>query len=365
MAMAATITGIVTTNCRRHRCPHPSSSSCLRTMQQTIRHRRTITTTATIITAAIRQPRYFQNYHQQKLQKSNLLSLLRRYSSSPFDYRHNRNQNHNQENRYLPAVNRRRRRHQLCPVDNNNNNNNSTIVLRDQQTFMQQQQNNSYICASSTTKLPSIDLLFFPYYCTNNNINNNVKSRIIFNEQKQQERSRRYFSSSSSLSSFPIRDVTTAAAAGASSSTTSEGNNNTKEGSPADTINPATNNGDGREEDDREGEAAQQPQLPHHHIRVPKYGNQKEIDTIRNLQNARKERARAKTSSNVRRALYGNLFICTAKLGAWLSSGSSSMMSEFVHSVVDCGNQALLLIGLRDTRNVADKRHPYGTFTCT
>lgn len=36
------------------------------------------------------------------------------------------------------------------------------------------------------------------------------------------------------------------------------------------------------------------------------------------------------------------------------------MMSEFVHSVVDCGNQALLLIGLRDTRNVADKRHPYG-----
>jgi zinc transporter 9 len=28
--------------------------------------------------------------------------------------------------------------------------------------------------------------------------------------------------------------------------------------------------------------------------------------------------------------------------------------------VVDCGNQALLLMGLRDSRNVADRRHPYG-----
>eukprot|EP00536_Pseudo-nitzschia_multiseries_P015644 jgi/Psemu1/247016/estExt_Genewise1.C_9250029 len=54
------------------------------------------------------------------------------------------------------------------------------------------------------------------------------------------------------------------------------------------------------------------------------------------------------------------MLICAAKLGAWLSSGSSSMMAEFVHSVVDCGNQALLLIGLRGTRNAADKRHPYG-----
>lgn len=30
------------------------------------------------------------------------------------------------------------------------------------------------------------------------------------------------------------------------------------------------------------------------------------------------------------------------------------------HSVVDCGNQALLLVGLRHTRNAADKQHPYG-----
>ena len=36
------------------------------------------------------------------------------------------------------------------------------------------------------------------------------------------------------------------------------------------------------------------------------------------------------------------------------------MMSEFVHSVVDCGNQSLLLVGLRDSGNVADKTHTYG-----
>jgi hypothetical protein len=65
-------------------------------------------------------------------------------------------------------------------------------------------------------------------------------------------------------------------------------------------------------------------------VPVPQYGQDAD-KAARSLQNARKERARAKTAANVRRALYGNLIICTAKFGAWLSSGSSSMMSEFVY----------------------------------
>jgi len=94
-------------------------------------------------------------------------------------------------------------------------------------------------------------------------------------------------------------------------------------------------------------------------MRVPNFGPDAD-QAVQKLQNARKERARAKTAANVRRALYGNTVICAAKFGAWMSSGSSSMMSEFVHSVVDCGNQALLLMGLRDSKNAADKLHPYG-----
>lgn len=68
----------------------------------------------------------------------------------------------------------------------------------------------------------------------------------------------------------------------------------------------------------------------------------------------------ANTTANVRRALYGNLVILVAKFGAWMSSGSSAMLSEFIHSAVDCGNQSLLLIGLRDSGLEADRKHPYG-----
>jgi len=36
------------------------------------------------------------------------------------------------------------------------------------------------------------------------------------------------------------------------------------------------------------------------------------------------------------------------------------MLSEFIHSCVDCGNQGLLLVGLRDSNNEPDRKHPYG-----
>jgi zinc transporter 9 len=36
------------------------------------------------------------------------------------------------------------------------------------------------------------------------------------------------------------------------------------------------------------------------------------------------------------------------------------MWAEFIHSLVDSGNQALLLMGLRDSRMGADRKHPYG-----
>ena len=36
------------------------------------------------------------------------------------------------------------------------------------------------------------------------------------------------------------------------------------------------------------------------------------------------------------------------------------MFSELVHSVVDYGNQALLLVGLNTSQYAPDRRHPYG-----
>lgn len=94
-------------------------------------------------------------------------------------------------------------------------------------------------------------------------------------------------------------------------------------------------------------------------LKVPNFGPESD-KAVESLQQARKERARAKTAANVWRAMIGNVVICAAKFGAWLSSGSSSMLSEFIHSVVDCGNQGLLLMGLRYSRNAADRTHPYG-----
>ncbi|KAL7567544.1 hypothetical protein ACA910_016964 [Epithemia clementina (nom. ined.)] len=73
-----------------------------------------------------------------------------------------------------------------------------------------------------------------------------------------------------------------------------------------------------------------------------------------------KEKARLKTAQTVNLALVGNVFICGAKFAAWMSSGSSGMLAEFIHSVVDCGNQGLLLLGLRDSTHSADRYHPYG-----
>jgi hypothetical protein len=77
---------------------------------------------------------------------------------------------------------------------------------------------------------------------------------------------------------------------------------------------------------------------------------------VAKIQIKRKQDSQRKTAANVNRALQGNVLICTAKFGAWLSSGSSAMLAEFIHSVVDCGNQSLLLVGLRQSSMVPDRK---------
>src|SRR5262245_56432621 len=59
-------------------------------------------------------------------------------------------------------------------------------------------------------------------------------------------------------------------------------------------------------------------------------------------------------------ALLGNLLVALTKFVAAGLTGSSAMVSEGVHSLVDTGNEILLLYGLRRASRPPDQAHPLG-----
>lgn len=59
-------------------------------------------------------------------------------------------------------------------------------------------------------------------------------------------------------------------------------------------------------------------------------------------------------------ALIGNALIAIMKFIAAFITGSSAMFSEGIHSLVDTGNQMLLLYGLKQAKKPADDRFPFG-----
>lgn len=68
----------------------------------------------------------------------------------------------------------------------------------------------------------------------------------------------------------------------------------------------------------------------------------------------------ASSTKAVLYAFSANLGIAVAKTGAALWTGSGSLLAEAIHSYADCGNQVLLLVGMKRAAREATQKHPMG-----
>jgi cation diffusion facilitator family transporter len=59
-------------------------------------------------------------------------------------------------------------------------------------------------------------------------------------------------------------------------------------------------------------------------------------------------------------ALAANFLIAVTKFIAASATGSSAMISEGIHSLVDTGNEILLLVGIQQSKKPADEKRPFG-----
>lgn len=74
----------------------------------------------------------------------------------------------------------------------------------------------------------------------------------------------------------------------------------------------------------------------------------------------RKTAKRTSSRTVIYAAIAGNLLVALTKFAAAILTGSSAMLSEGIHSVVDTGNELLLLYGLHRAKMRPDREHPLG-----
>ena len=70
--------------------------------------------------------------------------------------------------------------------------------------------------------------------------------------------------------------------------------------------------------------------------------------------------AQADSLKSIFFALGANFAIAIAKTAGAVFTGSASMLAEAIHSFADCGNQALLIWGLKEAKRSASPDHPLG-----
>ena len=68
----------------------------------------------------------------------------------------------------------------------------------------------------------------------------------------------------------------------------------------------------------------------------------------------------AESTGEIIKSLVVNVVIAVSKGVAAAITGSGAMLAETLHSFADCGNQLLLLKGVKATRKPADREHPFG-----
>jgi cation diffusion facilitator family transporter len=66
------------------------------------------------------------------------------------------------------------------------------------------------------------------------------------------------------------------------------------------------------------------------------------------------------STGQIIQSLVANVLIAISKAVAAAITGSGAMLAEALHSFSDCGNQLLLLFGVRKSRKPADDKHPLG-----